>query len=136
MSAVLDVVRRPVALCRFVVTLVEQGVEALQDESLVLFRCRLHESSLVDHSRNAGARAGVESTIPFARCAGGRRYIVRTTRSRPCRSSCARTASQALSSGQTSPPWGVQGRVLRPSILARRNSRGGNRREARAEEHT
>ena len=46
-SGVLDVVRRPIAFCRFVVTLVEQRVEGLQNEPFVLFSCRLHERALL-----------------------------------------------------------------------------------------
>jgi len=46
MSTVLDVVWRPKPLGRSVVTFVEQRIESLQHESFVLFRFRLHESSL------------------------------------------------------------------------------------------
>src|SRR5260370_21734823 len=47
-GAMLDVVGRPIALCRYVITLVEQGIERFEDEHLVFRLSRLFHRVLLD----------------------------------------------------------------------------------------
>ncbi len=111
-GAVLNVVRRPEVLCRRVISLVEEGLEGVQDDLHIVSHGRVSSISLIidDAGRELSPQSGETEKITFSGSGRsltppGRRAWATATGFRDSRKFEAMTRCVRLEPKKKPPPW-------------------------------